>query len=71
MLATQLEHGGQTLNQFAQIKIGRLQLHLARFDLGQIENVIDHREQVIATPLNRLDGLLVLGWKIWIAPQNL
>src|SRR5262249_42788357 len=32
LLATQLEHAGQALNQFTQIEIGSLQLHLACFD---------------------------------------
>ena len=59
-MAAQREHRGQPLNQFAKVEVRQLQLHLIRFDFREIEDVIDHGQQVIAALFDGLGKLTLL-----------
>ncbi len=50
--------------QFAEPHFLDVHRDRARFDLGQIENVVDEREQVVAGSMNRLRELDLLRIKI-------
>jgi hypothetical protein len=44
-LACAAEHRGGLLEDAAHVEVGRLELQLAGLDLGQVEDVVDDREQ--------------------------
>ena len=60
------QHG--VFNQCAQIEFDRLAGHVSRFDLGEIEDVVDDVEQVPARALHRFGELARL--KVQLAAQQ-
>jgi hypothetical protein len=49
-------HGAQhVLDHRAELEVLQMELHLAGLDLGEIENVVDERQQVAARRLHLLE----------------
>ncbi len=70
-MALQLKHYRKIADQCHQIEVAGMQFHLARFDPGQIKNVIDHRQQMMTAPLNRFEGRLAFIQSFRIPPHEL
>ena len=47
-MGPQRHHGGEVVEQGAQIEVQRLQVELARLDLGEVQDVVYEREQRLA-----------------------
>ena len=60
------QHGFQA---FAQIEIDRFQVHLARFDLGEIEDVVNDREQGVRRHFYGVEVFALLRIQIGIEDQ--
>ena len=50
--------------QIVEVKVGGVDCHRAGLDLGQIENVVDQRQQIVARRVNRLGELDLLDRQI-------
>jgi hypothetical protein len=54
-----LHHGDALPDQFVQVDAGELQVELAGFDLGQVEQIVQQRDDVLAGGVDVLEILLV------------
>ena len=57
------------LDALAQVERLVLQLHLARLDLGKVEDIVDHREQGISALADGLDELVLLRGQVGVQQQ--
>src|SRR5262249_5494734 len=59
--ARPLPHEGQgVVDRGRQIEVSQLQLHPSRFDLGEVENVVDQGQEVLAGGVDVLQVLVLL-----------
>ncbi len=61
-----LEHPAQAIDQARHAGVFRAHFQLAGFDLGDIEDVVDQVEQVIAGGIDRLGKLDLLGAEVFL-----
>jgi hypothetical protein len=54
----------------AQVERLRLQFELARLDLGEVQDVVDHREQLVAGDADRLKVVALLGIQRGLGQQG-
>ena len=71
LFAFEIEHRLKVLKQFRQIEIDFDEVHLARFDLRNIEDVVDHAQQVVTAPIHGADILLFLIGQILALLEDL
>ena len=53
----------------AQVEVDGVQLELARLDLGEVEDVVDHRQQRVGRLLDHLQVLALLGVELGLQRQ--
>ena len=61
-----LEHPAQTVDQTRDAGVLRTHFQLAGLDLGNVENVVDQVEQVVAGRIDRLGKLDLLGAEVFL-----
>ena len=66
-----LDRLGHVLDQRRQRERFEMKLHSPRLDLGEVENVVDQREQVPARAEHPIERLDVLLQRLGILPQHL
>ena len=66
-----LDRLGHVLDQRRQRERFEMKLHAPRLDLGEVENVVDQREQVPARAEHAIERLDVLLQRLRVLPQHL
>src|SRR5256885_16371540 len=60
-LRLRAQGGGDLLDHFHAVDRDKVQLHFPRLDLGEVEQVVDQREQVLGAGLHRAQLLVLVG----------
>ena len=71
LFTPQPEHHVQIAQQPLKVEILRVERHHARFDLGDVQHLVDQRQQVVAASADRPHGILVRLRQRPVALHNL
>ena len=63
------QRGHGVVERVAQVEVDGLQVELAGLDLGEVEDVVDHRQQVIGRELHHPEVLALLGGELGVQRQ--
>ena len=70
-LAPTAEHVRDPIDQACQIEVGHLEFHASGLDLGEVEDAVDHGEEMLTAALDGLDEPALFGGQIVRAVEEL
>src|SRR5690606_8999813 len=65
-----LEAGGDVAQELGEVEGGGAQLELAGLDLGEVEDLVDHAQEVFAAGADDVDALAVAGGEVGFLEQD-
>ncbi len=69
LVGAQGERGHGVVQGIAEVEVDEIQVELAGLDLGEVEDVVDHGQQVIGRELHHPEVLALLGGELGVESQ--